>query len=341
MAMTCEPEIERFQYWEGQRLRSRDFRDQIAVEAQLRWWHNRALHGAFGVRYGFQVADVVEGGILVALKIGCGLAYDCFGRELILQTDKNIDVPDPIGTSPKPVLLVVSYKDSSSFRPKRELLNACPGGSVTLEEPRFTWMRSVEFRPHHGVPIARIRYEGASHQPERDLLFRVPPSRALKRPRVASGATIPGDTPWELWTEAVRASQRLHVLNLGMQVDIDTSAFGFNETPLYFAWLSGQIRKAANIAFFPAPMLHIASASYKQFRVRLWMPTLNLMLGGRARKGNQGFENEFINYAREQGLHICWIAVQCRPDVGCEPLAECECSVTPETIETPSYGVHK
>ena len=64
MAMTCEPEIERFQYWEGQRLRSRDFRDQIAVEAQLRWWHNRALHGVFGVRYGFHISEVVEGGSL-------------------------------------------------------------------------------------------------------------------------------------------------------------------------------------------------------------------------------------------------------------------------------------
>jgi hypothetical protein len=43
-------EIERLRYWQGQKLRSRDFRDQMEMAAQLRWWHNRALHQAFGVR---------------------------------------------------------------------------------------------------------------------------------------------------------------------------------------------------------------------------------------------------------------------------------------------------
>lgn len=340
MAMICEPEIERFQYWEGQRLRSRDFRDQIGVEAQLRWWHNRALHNTFGVRYGFQITEVTVGGIPSELKIGCGLAYDCFGRELVLQTEEIVVIPTSNGTTPKPVLLVLSHKDSAAFPRKQDLLSACPTGSVLLEKPRFTWTPTVEYRPEHGVPIARVKYEGASRTPVLDPHFRVPPSRALSRPRVASGATIPGETPWELWTEAVRTTRGLDSVNLGMQVDIDTSAIGFNETPLYFAWLSGQIRKAANIAFFPAPMLHIASASYKQFRVRLWMPTLNLLLGGRARQGNKGFEREFINYAREQGLHICWIAIQCRPDIGCEPLSECECSGAPSPGGAASPGGH-
>jgi len=326
MAMTCEPEIERFQYWEGQRLRSRDFRDQVGVEAQLRWWHNRALHNTFGVRYGLHVEEVLVQGTLTAVKIECGLAYDCFGRELIIQTEKRIPIPDTVGITAKQVLLVVSYKETAAFPSKREVLNACAPGSVQLEEPQFIWVAVHEFRHEHGVPIAKVKYQGAGRPPEYDHRFRVPPSRALRRPRVASGATIPGDTPWELWTEAVRTGRGLQLVNLGMQVDIDTSAFGFSETPLYFAWLSGQVRKAANIAFFPTPILHIASASYKQFRVRLWMPTLNLLLGGRARKGNQRFESSFINYAREQGLHICWVAVQCMPDVACEPLVECGCS---------------
>src|ERR1035438_517824 len=56
MAMVERRELERLRYWQGQMLRSRDFRDDGAIEAQRRWWHNRALHAAFGINYGLQVA---------------------------------------------------------------------------------------------------------------------------------------------------------------------------------------------------------------------------------------------------------------------------------------------
>ena len=334
MTMTSGPEIERIEYWEGQRLRSRDFRDQAGIEAQYRWWHNRALHNTFGVRYGFELTEVTKAGVLSALKTSCGLAYDCFGRELISQTEQIVPVPSSIGPNASPLLLVASHKEIAGFPRKQDRLSACAAGSVLFEEPRFSWVSAREFRFGHGVPIAKVNYEGTGLVPVRDTLFRVPPSRALRRPRLGSGATVPGDTPWEPWRDSIRTPNRPGTVNLGMQVDIDTSTFGFTETPLYFAWLSGRLWKAANIAFFPVPLLHIPSASYKQFRVRLWMPTINLLLGGRARKGNEGFELEFINYAREQRLHICWIGVQCMPDIGCEPLAACECLTEPPSDET-------
>src|SRR6516225_2672470 len=47
--------LQRLRYWQGQMLRSRDFRDQLAIEGQLRCWHNRAMHNAFGVASGFKV----------------------------------------------------------------------------------------------------------------------------------------------------------------------------------------------------------------------------------------------------------------------------------------------
>src|ERR1035438_9079967 len=86
MAMAKLRELERLQYWQGQMLRSRDFRDDGAIEAQRRWWHNRAVHAAFGVNYGLQVTGDASTGTLV-LTVPCGLAYDCFGRELILKKD--------------------------------------------------------------------------------------------------------------------------------------------------------------------------------------------------------------------------------------------------------------
>src|ERR1035441_77211 len=87
MAMVERRELERLRYWQGQMLRSRDFRDDGAIEAQRRWWHNRALHAAFGVNYGLQVAGDASSGTLV-LTVTCGLGYDCFGRELILKKDR-------------------------------------------------------------------------------------------------------------------------------------------------------------------------------------------------------------------------------------------------------------
>lgn len=331
MSMNLRPEIERIRYWQGQRLRSRDFRDQIRIEAQLRWWHNRALHNTFGVRYGYGVEQVVSNGRLVAVKIGCGVAYDCYGRELVLQNDRTIELPHMPEAS-KTIVLVVRYKNTKACVPKRDRLSSCLPGSVSLEEPEFSWLVGSTSAVEEGVPVARVSYEAEGQTPELDGLFTVPPSRAMARPRVSSGETVPGDTQWELWDEIVKSLGRIQTVHVGMQVEVDTSAAGFTDTPRYFAWLSGRLWQAANIAFFPVPLLHIDAESYKAFRVRLWMPRIAQLLGGRARKANQGFEREFINYAREQGLHICWVGLQCEEKIECEPLRECGC-------ETEQQGV--
>ena len=73
----------------GQKL-GRDFRDQLAREAQLRWWHNRALHKSFGVSHGFAVSAVIDAGEFVAVSVTCGVAYDCFGRELTLPDNSGL-----------------------------------------------------------------------------------------------------------------------------------------------------------------------------------------------------------------------------------------------------------
>jgi len=88
MSAPDRPELQRLRYWQGQMLRSRDFRDQAAIEAQLRWWHNRALHNAFGVVEGMEVTQDAS-----SVMVGRGLAYDCFGRELILVQEESIAVP--------------------------------------------------------------------------------------------------------------------------------------------------------------------------------------------------------------------------------------------------------
>jgi hypothetical protein len=95
-----------------------------------------------------------------------------------------------------------------------------------------------------------------------------------------------------------------------MQVTIDTTAAGFTETPCYFAWLEGTLWEKSNIEFFPVPFLHLDRESARQFRLRLWLPMLLTLLGSRARRANQDFAEEFINFARQQKLHVCWLGIQ-------------------------------
>jgi len=95
--------FERFRYWQGQMVRARDFRDQIASAARQAGWHNRAIHGAFGVRFGFDVTLVAVDPARVS--VACGVAFDCTGAMLMLQQPRELAVP-PIDVGASVVLLV-------------------------------------------------------------------------------------------------------------------------------------------------------------------------------------------------------------------------------------------
>lgn len=312
MSIPKRVEIERLRYWQGQRLLARDFRDQATIEAQLRWWHNRALHNAFGVRYGLAILPLTAQGSLCALRVDCGVAYDCFGRELMLQTAREIPLP-PVGVKPQNITLLIRYKETAAFPKKHEVSNACaPGGGVALlEQPEFVWKQSDLVQVTDGVPLTQLNYDGSKGSflflPD----FVAPSLRPLARPRIGSGATVPEGTAWELWSERVSvANRRVREVSVGYQVTIDTSAAGFTERPCYFAWLQGTLWSQSNIEFFPVPFTHLDSESITQFRFRLWMPRIPTLLGARLRLSNVQFENEFINFARRRRLYVCWIGIQ-------------------------------
>lgn len=305
-------EIERLRYWQGQELRSRDFRDQMMIEAHLRWWHNRALHNAFGVRYGLTVSPLTAEGSLVALRVDWGVAYDCFGRELILQTAREIP-PPPVGAKPQSMTLLICYKETAAFPKKRDVSGVCApgGGAAVLEQPEFVWKRSDLVKVTDGVPLAQLDYDSSARSFAFLPNFAAPSLRPLSRPRIGSGATVPGGTAWERWSERVSdANRNVREVSVGYQVTIDTSAAGFTETPCYFAWLEGALWSQSNIEFFPMPLTHIDSESTKQFRFRLWLPMIPTLLGARFRRSNFQFEDEFINFARRQRLYLCWLGIQ-------------------------------
>ncbi|MCM3870580.1 MAG: hypothetical protein ND895_07805 [Pyrinomonadaceae bacterium] len=396
--------LERFQYWQGQKLLGRDFRDQLAREAQLRWWHNRALHKSYGVSYGFQVSRVIEAGEFVAVRVTCGVAYDCFGRELIQQDTRDIRLPADVPERSPKVTLVATYKES--WRCGNECTPVC---ACRTDEPLLQWRVSRSRDLSDGVPLLEVSYEPSaslaefpssfkipttlekrvSYDRERKLLLAIdglqpeehaellalsppPPlkgafdlilaaterspalnedfsaqqARALARPRIGRGATVPGNTSWEEWSEILADGDNGKVsLPVGVQVTIDTSSAGFTQLPCYFAWLQGSLWNKTNIEFFPVPLSHIDHETTTQFRFRAWMPPLITVLGSRARLANAtpvpatfkresgiesaGFSvNEFVNFARQQRLYVCWIGIQEQRGQGgltCEPLRDCEC----------------
>lgn len=306
----CDPmtEFQRFRFWQGQLLRSRDFRDQLAIEAQLRWWHNRALHNAYGVAGGFEVSSGTEPN---TLTVAPGIAYDIFGRELILQKEKNnIPIPD------EESLLLIRYKETSEYPEKRWNMGLSdiennPG--LPTAEPVFEWKRAQAVDARQGVPIWRTK------DPEG---FIPPFARALARPHIAGGSTVPGHTAWRPWKESA--------VTLGAEVRIDTSAAGFivaetlteepagqhSDNPCYFAWVQEQATQQSVLPVSvsdqtctPVFFTHLYEPSVTGFGFRVWVPNLaNLEALGC--DSTVAPDIRFITYARQSQLVVCWLGVQ-------------------------------
>src|SRR6266571_1601325 len=104
-------DLERLRYWQGQMLRGRDFRDQLAIAAQLRWWHNRAIHHAFGIAYGFTTHKD--------------------------ENSRTVSIP----TLGEPVTLLACYKETRTYINQGEMTGACVPGccSAFEEQPEFVW----------------------------------------------------------------------------------------------------------------------------------------------------------------------------------------------------------
>jgi hypothetical protein len=347
MSIPKQVALERLRYWHGQRLRARDFRDQTAIEAQLRWWHNRALHNAFGVSLGLTVSPVPASGSLTAVRVTCGLAYDCFGRELILQDTREISVPTappPQGNlQVTPMTLLLRYKDSAQFPQRNDLAAVCLpcAGSSFQEEPDFVWQPADRVQVTDGVPLARVNFD--NQIAILDQQFTAPLSRPLARPYLASGATLPEHTVWEPWS--IEVGEQL--VQIGAQTKIDTSVAGFTSTPCYFAWLQGSLTGVeSQRSIFPY-FANIAEASPTGFTFRLLLPRFPrrdqpdddvptaergsedvqmMMVGTSALRSDRQTRKRV---APGQGLYVCWLGCQMekRPAIVCPtpPRSQAHC----------------
>ena len=303
-------DLQRLRYHQGQMLLSRDLRDQQSIESQLRAWHNRALHNTFGVAPNF------AGGLAVSLDatndrviVETGLAYDCFGRELILQRRRSIQGPSEMDE----MLLLIRHKDSSRIPPSGDLSRAClpESGDRVDVELELVWKPAKLVTVRDGVPIARsLPVSGTNNELELDPDFTPLQSRPLARPRVARGATIPGATVWEVWPLSSQAGLLDPVASL--QVRIDTSSAGFTSedelsAPAYFASLQGPLTKLNDrkeIEFGGVYLSHVDEISVDGFTFRFLIAVFNSRGGG--------FESvqDVRAFLQQQEIYVSWLGVE-------------------------------
>jgi hypothetical protein len=279
-------ELQRLRHQQGELLRSRDFRDQGTVEAELRWWHNRALHNAYGVACGLEVQQ--DG---TSIHVAPGLAYDCFGRELLLTHAITLEIP----ASSAPGTLLVRYRETRGECEPRGRLCSCSSSADAPQHLEFRWLEAtMRFDPRDGVPLPMS-------SPSAVPVIRL---RALRRPHVGTGATSPASSAWELWTDSLDGKR------LGFQITVDTSAAGFTNTPCYFASLEGP--RWELVAADPDENKvvvsdHIVDASATGFTFRLF--------GVATEDSDDEVLSDFQSFAREKALTVHWLGLQ---DFACQ-----------------------
>src|SRR5262245_35464881 len=142
--------IERFQFFNGQRLFSSDLQGIEQFNREMRWLHNRSLHQP-GIGNGFAVTGK-KGAREVT--IGPGYAIDAEGREIV-RTQDQVEPVQPVAGQDdgSPVLfdLTVSYPSDEDLETTETREGVClPRGVIRLkEEPVFCWVRLDE----DGQPI--------------------------------------------------------------------------------------------------------------------------------------------------------------------------------------------
>lgn len=325
MARLEKRKLERVQYWQGQMLRARDFLDLQAVEAQRRWWHNRAVHNAYGVAEGLNVPETFFPSQAKSIPVSPGVAYDISGRELILERQQHVPLPANLNPGQSLTMsLVMRYKPPARRMRPDEISEVCfnAPGSVVAGTAEFFWKAGDRIDPAEGVTIGLGRF-GKGHLLGLDLSFIQPAPMPVASPLLASGSTIPGSTPWNLWYALldVGPNSDLPPNLVGVETWIDTSAAGFKSAPCYFASLQGPLWNPQTQELAPAILQSIVDESISGFTFRVWLQLAPPPYFGIEARPHEvatpgstysyvNDPNQFLFFAQQQKLYVSWIGCQ-------------------------------
>lgn len=324
------PDLERHLFWRGQLLGSRDLNDVGAGEEERLFWHNRAVHDAYGVAVGLRV-DPGTGELpeVTEVTVHPGLAYDAYGRELALSAETPVPPPrDADRETDQAWALLLRYRESAGC--------GCGGGT---EGPRseLVWRRARSVSLKDGVVLARGWWisgiAGWLFRPDPD--FYPLRARPFSRPHLGHGETLQGGTAWRPWSlppdppvidfsGSPLPGITIPAAARGIEVTIDTSAAGFSRTPCYFAWLQGGLWQVPHRLVRTAPIERITAASRNGFTFSLWDPAASTTAPSVTNQAGQALpfaiQSALLNLARQR-LYVCWLGIQMDPTGLHGPLA--------------------
>lgn len=346
-------QLGRVRYTEGQMLLSADFQDIERVEAQRRWWHNRALHSAYGVYQGFD-AQMVKGkaGQSQTVVVQPGVAYDCFGRELVLDCVARVSVPTNFASSEGTLTLLIRYQEMSCRQELNAYSSVCSmkSGAQSSGTIEFVWADGTRIPVREGVVLGTLTYY--KFKILRFVKFKMAPTGLpLARPNLATGSTVPGNTSWKPWDfQSQDANVKTIYTELGVQTTIDTSAAGFTDIPQYFAWIQGSIWNSQFSQLVPALLPSLANESANSFTFRLLLyvpqtgPVLELARTPRAFTRPITLIQDsgaFSIFARQQKLSVAWLGCQMpTKSTFVSPVSvpvPCGCVFLPEVLARPDW----
>ena len=233
MSAATIPNLKRIEFFAGQRLTAQDLTDVQDANRQLRWLHNRSLHG-WGIGIGYGVTG--EAGD-TSVAIAPGYAIDCLGRELILTALVTMPVPAVAGVSsgtgtvtPATFFLTISYLDDAFQATEESRPGVClHGGTVRLTEgPLIQWQQLKDIQDGMNVILAEATVLNCQLNAPLGLDVR---RNALpsNQPYINAGQVPPAAITW---TPVVG----------GIAAFVDTSTAKFAATPAYFAHAMGSRR---------------------------------------------------------------------------------------------------
>jgi hypothetical protein len=265
------PALERPAFFAGQRLTAADLSSAQIYNRELRWLHNRSLHG-WGVASGLRVTGKAGGSVVTVQP---GYAIDCTGRDLVLDSPHELTVPAISGTSagaPATYYLTCSYAEDAQLTAETRAGACATSGAVRYpERPLIRWQDPNDADPaglyRYGIDIVlasvRVRNcrlaEEVSGRERRDA---APPPQ----PYVAAGRTNPGSTAWRLWPDDNAP--------LGVATIVTTAEAGFQIAPRYEAQLSGErvFAPPGGSPFVVDGFPQVARATATSFELRVILP---------------------------------------------------------------------
>jgi hypothetical protein len=259
------PELLRIQFFNGQRLTAADLTELQRANRELRWLHNRSLHG-WGIGIGYGVAG--ERGDS-AVTVAPGYAVDCMGRELILTGTVVMTVPAVAAASdgsPAVFYLTATYKEDPAQGVAEERPGVClPGGTVRLTEgPLIAWREQKDITDGIDIILAQATVANCQLDSPLNLAVRRA-ARPSQQPYIAAGQTLPSATVWSMKFEAGIA--------VGITTRVDTTQARFQATPVYFAHVMGaRTLNTAQGPQFAATLVAISQPSPGGFSCDVYLP---------------------------------------------------------------------